>query len=178
EPYEHLNTRIEYTKITLRTDHRQPATSYRALIDDAENPQNTHRAEAGNIARMTPGRRLWPIIQNERDRLEATYRIPLTTAKSLQRDRVFTVEYALLGPNSNSGIRKVMQEHDLRLPPRILAAEGAFAEYPGITMDPGDDLDPADWHAVGLTKGPVTLVRSGTSKPISASESAAPATPE
>lgn len=197
DPYDHLNTRIEYTKITLRTDHARPAASYRDLVGDAqnpqnkgsfdppknaqnpaENPQNTPRIEPGNIARMTPGRRLWPIIQNERDRLEATYKVPLATAKSLQRDRVFTIDYALLGPNSNSGIRKVMEEHDLRLPPRILAGEGAFGEYPGITMHPGDDLDPADWHTVGLTRGPVTLVRTGVSVPGKTAGADAPAAPE
>lgn len=197
DPYDHLNTRIEYTKLTLRTDHDRPVTSYTDLVADAqnpqnrgsfnpqkntqnpaENPQNTPRIEPGNIARMTPGRRLWPIIQNERDRLEATYKVPLATAKSLQRDRVFTIDYALLGPNSNSGIRKVMEEHDLRLPPRILAGEGAFGEYPGITMHPGDDLDPADWHTVGLTRGPVTLVRARTSASTKTAGADAPATTE
>ncbi len=189
EPYDHLNTRIEYTKITLRTDHDSSTTSYlddlqeaqtppntgasdssENTLNPAEKPQNTPSAIAGNIARMTPGRRLYPVIANERDRLEMTYKLPLATVEFLQRDRIFTNDYALLGPNSNSGIRKVMLEADLHIPARILAAEGALAEYPGISMDPGDDLPHHLWGDLGILSGPVFLRRdadSDASEPIS-----------
>lgn len=176
EPFTHLNRRIEYTKITLRTDHDSDVTSYLDQVYDHQNPHNkgasgppkndqsgeknpsgARRNPASNIARMTPGRRLYPIIADENDRLETTYILPVETVESLQHDRIFSLDYALFGPNSNSGVRKVMEEEGLRLPPRILAAEGALGEFPGISMDPGDDVPPDRWPDLGVPDGPVQV---------------------
>ena len=106
------------------------------------------------IGRMTRGAPLRPILAEPRDRLEFTYRAPASVVERLQRDVVFTEPYRLLGPNSNSGLRWVMEEAGLRLPGRVVRSGGVLGEFPGIGMSPGEPIGAEAWAGVGLPGGP------------------------
>jgi hypothetical protein len=137
--YEQLEDRIEFTSIALRWD-----------FDAALATDGLHR-----IARMTRGANLGPVLGAPDDRLEATWRLDTGTLACLQRDRAFALEYRLLGPNSNSGIRAVAEACGLALPPHVLSGGGMLGEFPGIELSPGDEVPEDLWESVGIPKNPV-----------------------
>ena len=137
EGYEELEDRIEYTTIALRWDFQE------ARLEDG-----VHR-----IARMTRGEHLGPVLGDPNDRLEATWRLSADVVECLQRDTVFGLEYRLLGPNSNSGIRGVAERCGLTLPDRVLRGGGMFGEFPGIELAPGDEVPESAWDEAGIVRG-------------------------
>lgn len=136
EPFGELSGRIEFTSLALRKD-------YNPWADTSRQPR---------IGRMTPGRTLGPLAfgPSPDNRLEARYAISIAQARALQRDRVFTEVYALLGANSSSGLRRTMEDAGLTLPGHVLRAGGALGEFPGVEFDPGPEIPSEDWGALGL----------------------------
>jgi hypothetical protein len=134
--FEHLEDRIEFTSIALRSD-----------FDGALATDGLHR-----IARMTRGAHLGPVLGPPDDRLEATWRLDTETLACLQRDRAFTLEYRLLGPNSNSGIRAVAEACGLALPPHVLSGGGMLGQFPGIELSPGEEVPEDLWESVGIPR--------------------------
>lgn len=136
EPFGELSGRIEFTSLALRQD-------YNPWSDTSKQPR---------IGRMTPGRTLGPLGFGPApdNRLEAKYAISVAQARALQRDRVFTEAYALLGANSSSGLRRAMEDAGLSLPDHVLRAGGALGEFPGVEFDPGPEIPTGNWGALGL----------------------------
>ncbi len=132
-----LRPRVEFTSASLRWDY-DPAS------DSTGRPR---------VARMTPGHTLAPppFAPLPDNRLEATYTLTIAQARALQRDRLFTEPYVLLGANSSSGLRRAMEAVGLTLPPRILRSAGILGEFPGIDIDPGPELNIEQWPSLGLT---------------------------
>ena len=155
-----LAGRVEFTSATLRRDYSPP----------------TDPRSAARITRMTRGVALTPIMGAADNRLEAHYDLTLEQARSLQRDRVFSRTYSLLGPNSNSGMARALRDAGLALPDRVAAGSGMLGEFPGIEMDPGEDVPPSGWLSLGIKAG-----SSAASPSISSRENApvgAPASPK
>lgn len=73
----------------------------------------------------------------------------------LQRDIAFSAPYVLLGTNSNSAMRAVLESAGLDVPPRVLGGAGMFGEFPGIDRLPGLEIDAEKWPLIGLPEGPV-----------------------
>lgn len=130
--HESLSGRVEYTAAILRRD-------YRYTHDESGQPR---------VARMRGGNLRPPTFAGPPDdRLEAVYEITLEQARCLQRDRVFSEPYMLVGANSNAGLRRAMEECGLRLPERLLTGAGLFGEFPGIDQSVGDEI-PSRWWAL------------------------------
>jgi hypothetical protein len=139
EAFDDLDGVVEFTTASYRED-------YDAALD---------RAEAPRIARMTPGVRLQPFIAPNgggfpKERVEASWTIPLDTARCLQRDRLFANRYALLGPNSNSAMAVVLEACGLDAPDAVLGGAGVFGEFPGVDLDPGEEIPRAAWPDFGI----------------------------
>ncbi|MEO1130366.1 MAG: hypothetical protein AAFX05_11770 [Planctomycetota bacterium] len=137
EPHAHLSGRIEFTRASQRVD-----------------AQPTWPQPFDPIARMSPGVWLRPVLGSPRDRLEAQYRVGPAQAAALQQDRVFSRAYRLLGPNSNSAIREVMEQVGLMLPRRVVSSGSMLGVYPGVHMDPGEASPPASRDGASSTSGP------------------------
>ncbi|GAB4555945.1 MAG: hypothetical protein Tsb0013_18760 [Phycisphaerales bacterium] len=139
EEFDHLDGRIEYTSAALRYEFDP------ALLGEGELPR---------LVRMTPGGRLYSPIAEPEPRTEATYRVEVATAAWMQRDIAFTAPYVLLGSNSNSAMRAMLQTAGLEVPASVLAGTGFFGEFPGIDQSPGEELPVDQWPAIGLPEGP------------------------
>jgi len=137
EGYEYLEDRIEFTTIALRWDFAESS------LEDG-----IHR-----IARMTRGTHLGPMLGDPNDRLEAEWSLDVDIVECLQRDTVFSSEYRLLGPNSNSGIRGIAERCGLTLPDHVLSTGGMLGEFPGIELEPGAEVPPSAWRAAGINPG-------------------------
>jgi hypothetical protein len=150
EPFDHLDGRVEYTKLSLRPDFR-PGLSW-----DDRSRVTLRDAAALPIARMTPGTRLAPppFVEDPDDRLEFAYALPVETVEALQDDVIFSEPYKLLGPNSNSGIRAVMERAGVELPASVLGGGGMLGAFPGIDKPPGAPIDASAWADLGLPMGP------------------------
>ncbi|MEC9374347.1 MAG: hypothetical protein VYC34_10915 [Planctomycetota bacterium] len=138
-PNESLSGVVEYTSSAQREDF----AGLRA------GPFETPR-----VARMTPGRRLRPLVQSDPDRLEGRWRIDLDAARCLQRDRVYEREYNLLGVNSNSGLRAACESCGIELPDLVLNGGGLTGDFPGIDLDAGNELPASEWPRFGLDAPP------------------------
>lgn len=120
--YEELSGVVEFTATALRED-------------------SGDFTGAPLVARMTPGVRLTPTFGAPRpERIEADYRISVSQARCLMRDRVYSARYVLLGPNSNSAMRAALESCGLALPDSVLNRGGALDDFPGVRMDPGQVL--------------------------------------
>lgn len=148
EPYEELSGRVEYTTVALRSD-------YEPWSDTSGAPR---------VGRMSRGRILCPLPFGPAadNRLEATYTLTVEQARILQRDRIFDQPYVLVGTNSSSGLRRVMEEAGLRLPEHVLRGGGVFGEFPGVQLSPGEELPPERWASHGLRR-PLEAVASTNS---------------
>jgi len=142
-PNDHLSGRVEFTSASLRHDYTGPA-GHRAAIGLGDAP----------IARMSRGAHLRPLLGRPDDRLEARYRVSPATAARLQRDRLFQRPYRLLGPNSNSAMRIVLENVGLPLPDHVRGSGGTLGAFPGVWHDPGDEAPPETWDALGFPQGP------------------------
>lgn len=143
-PFRNLSGRIEFTTAALRRDYVPPRSARSA------GPPLPPR-----VARMSRGAHLRPPPFSEpRDRLEYRYRVTLDQARELQRDRLFSAPYELLGPNSNAAMRAVLESAGLRLPRRVLDGAGVLGEFPGIDASVGPEIPPARWAEHGLPGGP------------------------
>lgn len=139
-----LAERVEFTSAALRDDYRSP--------DEPIAPR---------VARMTRGRALRPLTGVPDNRLEARYVITAAQARALQRDRLYARPYALLGPNSNSGLRRTMEDAGLSMPASAINAGGALGEFPGVELDPGPELPVEQWGRFGV-KAPRGAPAPGT----------------
>lgn len=141
--YEHLNGRVEYTSAALRWD-------FRPVRDPRFGPR---------VARMSRGVDLVPFFGDpiESQRLEAFYILTLEQAECLQRDRMFSREYDLLGPNSTSGLLEVMRDCGCAIPERVTSRGGWTGEFPGAEMSPGPDVPVSLWGRYGVATGPTPI---------------------
>jgi hypothetical protein len=129
--------RVEFTAAMLRRD-------YRYTRDRGGSPR---------VARMRGGPLNPPAFCGPPDnRLEATYELTPEQARCLARDRLFSTPYALLGANSNAGLRRVMSECGCALPPHVLAGGGWLGEFPGIDADVGEDVPETRWGEFGIER--------------------------
>ena len=149
-PFDNLSGRVEFTSASLRSDYDPAAAAALIAADHAWTPR---------IARMSRDAHLGPppFITDPHDRLEQTYRVPASAVAILQEDRLFTLPYFLLGPNSNSAIRAVMEAAGIPLPQRVLASGGMLGDFPGIAQSPGPILPPDQWPAAALPGGPTPI---------------------
>ena len=147
EPFERLSQRIEYTSAALRMDFDRGAASALIAADPAWSPP---------IARMSRGAHLVPIVAEPDDRLEQAYMVPASVVLRLQADRLFANTYRLLGPNSNSALRAVLQEAGVPIPPSVLSSGGVLGAFPGIEKDPGPPIPPDRW-SIGALPGPTPV---------------------
>jgi len=137
--FDDLDGVVEFTTAAYRDD-------YHPALDQAEAPR---------IARMTRGVRLQPFVTPgdagfPGERVEASWAITPETARCLQRDRLFTNRYALLGPNSNSAMAAVLGLCGLDAPDAVLDGAGVFGEFPGVDLEPGKEIPRAEWAAFGI----------------------------
>ena len=139
EPYEHLSTVVEFWDTTRRDSY-----TLLGVENDA----------AARIAKYPRGRRIHPMLVEPDDRLEAVFEITPTAAYELQRDRIFTHRYLLLGPNSTSGLRAAFRAAGLDLPEHVIRGAGILGEFPGVDLHPGDEIPPDRWAEFGLPEGP------------------------
>lgn len=156
EPIEHLDGVVEFTKISLRRDFVAPveAVTQGENVVGGEWAEVLARTGPARLGRMSRGPQLRPALGSGAERLEAVYEIDCAQAESLQRDRVWDATYELLGPNSNSGLASVMREAGLTLPAHVARGGGALGSFPGVTLDPGEDLPAHEWAIAGLPGGP------------------------
>lgn len=135
-PYEHLSGRVEFGQASLRADYTPP-------ID---------RARGERVTRMNRDGRLIPPpgLGVEDNRLEAVFFITPAQAECLQRDRMWSARYVLIGSNSNSAMRETLLDCDCQTPGHVLAGSGLFGEFPGIDADLGDEVPPDEWWAFGV----------------------------
>lgn len=141
DEFDHLDGRVEFTSATLRSDFDA------SLLAPADRPA---------LVRMTPGRTLASWTDDPQPRLEAEYEVDVTVAAWLQRDIAFEADYVLVGTNSNSAMRAVMQRAGLAPPDRVRNGAGILGEFPGIDRNPGGEVDPSTWREIGLPMGPQT----------------------
>ncbi|MEM8834432.1 MAG: hypothetical protein AAGD00_01305 [Planctomycetota bacterium] len=156
EPIEHLDGVVEFTNVSLRRDFVAPveAVTQGADVPGGEWAEVLARTGPARLGRMSRGGQLKPALGSGAERLEAVYEIDCAQAEALQRDRVWDVTYELLGPNSNSGLATAMREVGLELPEHVSRGGGALGAFPGVTLDPGEDLRTAEWARAGLPAGP------------------------
>lgn len=137
--HEHLSTIVEYTGAFARRGYTPPED----------------RGRADRIVKVARGDRVYPFLDIPMDhRLEAVYWLPLDAVRELQRDRAFTGRYALLGPNSSSGLRAAFESAGVPLPNALRASGGVWGEFPGVEFPPGDELAPEVWREHGFRVGP------------------------
>jgi hypothetical protein len=134
ETRDDLDGVVEFTSTELRTDYR--------ATDDPERD--------GRIARMTPGVRLEPVVGDGQERVEAQWDLSVAQAEALQRDRLFALRYHLLGPNSNSAMRRVLLDAGVKLPAWMLDEGGPFGQFPGIGLEPGQEIPRGVWGEFGV----------------------------
>lgn len=131
-----LERRVEYSTLIHRADYR--------YTRDASGQPRLGRLRGPGVLRP-------PSFSGPPDdRLEAVYELTCDQARALQRDRVFDVPYVLLGSNSNSGLRRAMEEAGLGLPAHVIGGGGLLGEFPGIDMDAGRELPRGEWGRFGL----------------------------
>jgi hypothetical protein len=113
---------------------------------------------APRVARMSRGTRLRPIVGTRADseRLEYTYDLTLEQARCVQSDRMWAAPYQLLGTNSTSGMRAVLEDCGCSLTATILAGGGAFGTFPGVDLELGETLPPEGWPEFGIPGGPTS----------------------
>ncbi len=144
DTFDTLDGRIEYTSAAMRSDYSPP--------DDPAN--------AARVTRMQPGFHLQPMLapgEQVETRLEATFTLTVEQAQCLQRDRMFSAQYALLGANSSAGLRRAAADCNCFIPPHVANAGGALGEFPGVNFDPGNEI-PADlWPDHGFPNGPTPI---------------------
>jgi hypothetical protein len=134
-----LATIVEYTGAFARKGYAPPGD----------------RALADRIVKVARGDRVYPFLDIPMDnRLEAVYWLPVETAAELQRDRAFTKRYFILGPNSSSGLRAAFESSGVPLPAWLRASGGAWGEFPGVELSPGEELAPDRWAEHGFRIGP------------------------
>ncbi|MCA9293535.1 MAG: hypothetical protein KDA20_06955 [Phycisphaerales bacterium] len=146
--YDNLDGRVEYTSAAMRSDYVPP--------DDPEH--------AARVTRMQPGYHLQPMLrpgEQVQTRLEAVFTITVDQAKCLQRDRMFASQYALLGTNSSSGLRRAAEDCGCAIPPHVANAGGALGEFPGVNFDPGDEVPGTLWDQFGFPAGPTSIPQQG-----------------
>lgn len=148
EGYDKFDGRVEYTSAAYRSDYSAP----------------TDRSGAARVAKMSAGRPLFPIIENAQDRLEGEFEVTLEQAVCLQRDRVFSARYALLGTNSSSGLRRTMEQCGCSLPDRVIGGGGMLGDFPGIDQDPGPVIERELWPSFGI-EGEVDPMLPGDTAP-------------
>lgn len=142
-PYEGLSGRVEFTSLSLRPDYVRRA-------DASGSPR---------LARMAPGVHLGPprgLAPAPDNRLVARFWLTPGQAACLQRQRVFSEAYVLLGPNSNSAMRHALESCGCGVPDAVLRGGGVLGEFPGIDTDPGEELPAWRWPLLGL---PTPMVR-------------------
>lgn len=140
DPYDWLDGRVEYTTAAMRRDYRAPQDI----------------SQAARVARMMPGILAPPAFAGPPDnRLEAIHSLTIQQAICLQRDRMFSAPYALLGTNSSSGLRKSLQDCGCEVPEHVAAQGGVLGEFPGIDQDPGPEVPPKLWPSFGIPSGPI-----------------------
>lgn len=144
--YEHLNGRVEYTIASMRGDYERGADP----------------AGGAKVARMTRGSWIFPPAgAPEPDhRLEARYEITVEQAICLQEDVMFREAYVLVGANSSSGLRAVMEGCGLELPAHVVASGGLFGAFPGVNASVGERMPAERWRMNGLPGGPVPVPRA------------------
>ena len=155
EGYEHMSGRVEFTKVSLRSDY-------------TGSPLGGTRFARAPLGRMTRDAVLTPIMMGgdqsalsqaaDRgpsgavERLEMTFSITVEQAEQLQRDRVWNTTYKLFGPNSNSGIRVALEEIGVELPTHVLQSGGALGEFPGVLSEVDEELPVEEWGRYGITE--------------------------
>lgn len=127
---------VEFTSAALRDD-------YDPALDASGAPR---------IARMTQGVRLEPFLARDQvdERIEARWSVSPQAAACLQRDRLFAAQYILLGPNSNSAMASALASCGLALPDAVVSGAGILGEFPGIDLNPGDELPAHRWRDFGV----------------------------
>lgn len=132
--FQRLAGRVEFTSAAQRTDYTPPADV----------------RLAGRVAKMSWGFTLRPLLGEPDNRLEAVYWLTPVQAEQLQRDRVFSATYALVGTNSNSGIARAMRDAGLTLPRRVSEGGGLLGEFPGVDLEPGPEIPAEQWGRYGI----------------------------
>ncbi|MCB9842106.1 MAG: hypothetical protein H6812_02490 [Phycisphaeraceae bacterium] len=136
EPYAYLSGRIEFGGASLREDYRAPED----------------RAYGDRVSRMTRGVRLMPpagigFVDN---RLEAVFELTLEQVACLQRDRMWSARYVLVGANSNSAMLATLGDCDCEAPARVIGGAGLFGEFPGVDAELGDEIEAGRWARYGV----------------------------
>jgi len=136
EPYEYLSGRIEFGGASLREDYRAP-------VD---------RAFGDRVCRMTRGTRLAPPagIGYVDNRLEAVFELTVEQVACLQRDRMWSSRYVLVGANSNSAMLATLGDCDCDAPAQVVSGAGLFGEFPGVDADLGDEVEAGKWVMYGV----------------------------
>lgn len=135
EPYGYLSGRIEFGAASLRDDYRAPAD----------------RAYGERVTRMSRGAELVPPATGYVDnRLEAVFEVTPEQAACLQRDRMWSARYVLVGSNSNSAMRATLGECGCETPVRVTAGAGLFGEFPGIDVALGGEIEGDRWEDFGV----------------------------
>ena len=146
--FDAFDGRVEYTSAAMRADYVPPPDAGRAA----------------RVMRMQPGTHLQPMLapgEEIQARLEAIFTISLDQARCLQRDRMFSSQYALLGTNSSSGLRRAMEDCGCPLPGHVATAGGALGEFPGVNFDPGEEVPGDVWNLHGFPAGPTQIPAQG-----------------
>ena len=138
EPFERLSGVVEFASTDFRKD-----------FDWTLDPLGMPR-----VARMTPGERIRPAFGEVGERVEARWDLSPETAACLQRDRVFTFAYFLIGPNSNSAMRATCEECGVTLPDAVLTSGGPLGVFPGVERSPGAEIPRDEWPAIGWRPAP------------------------
>lgn len=135
EPYAYLSGRIEFGAASLRDDYRAPAD----------------RERAERVTRMTRGAVLSPPATGYVDnRLEGVFELTPEQAECLQRDRMWSARYVLIGSNSNSAMRRTLADCGCQTPDRVLSGAGLFGEFPGIDAPLGSEIQGERWGDFGV----------------------------
>lgn len=132
-------TRIEFTTVMLRND-------YRYTLDRSGGPR---------VGRYVGTAALRPLsfAPAPDGRLEARYELTAEQRACLERDRVFSEAYVLVGPNSNAAMRRVCEECGLSMPEEVRSGGGVFGEFPGIDSSVGAEVPRAEWSRFGVVPG-------------------------
>ncbi|MEM9083299.1 MAG: hypothetical protein AAGB34_06860 [Planctomycetota bacterium] len=142
EPITELSGRVEYTESRLRRGYVPPS--------DPQKVNRLVRLDRASILRP-------PIERLAQDRLEQRFELSAKQALFLQRDRLFLVRYQLLGPNSNSAMRSVLEAAGIQLNPKMIASGGPLGSFPGIQLPAGEEVPPSRWAEFGFLEGPITI---------------------
>ena len=138
-----LSGRVEFTEARLAPGYVAPS----------------ERGFRNRVVKMPRGVHLRPPagLGSEDNRLEAVYRMTVAQARCLQQDRLFAGRYELLGRNSSSALRGVMEGCGLSLPGRVVNGGGAFGSFPGIDVEIGAEVPAEMWDRFGFAEGPAVL---------------------